>query len=57
MGVVEEDGHRDEEHVCDDVVEGEGDEGGGGPPDGGDFGDDFAGGDGDEDFVCELGWV
>ena len=44
-----EDGHRDEIHVCNDVVEGEGDEGGGGPPDGDDFGNDLAGGDGNED--------
>ena len=43
------DGDGDEVHVCDDVVEAEGDEGGRGEPDGEDLGDDFARGEGHED--------
>lgn len=49
VGGAEEDGERDEIHVCDDVVGAEADEAHDGEPDRDHFGDDFARGDGEED--------
>ena len=63
FGRPAEDGDRDEIHVGDDVVEGEGDEGGGREPDRDDLRHGFAGRDGepdghaDEPICCRTGFL